>query len=347
MSAGNDSIDAGERLPINIVRGTKGELVLFLVLNVWPSHFGLPIMLALVLSKRVKRHATFANLCAAFIIIGVSSSLLVYDSRTTGPEPGRMICLLQASLLYGMPALSSTAAFSLVLQMNFMVKAAYDGVPYLDGDHIIRLWIMLVGPYIVFFTSIIVTAVIGVANPQNVSRDRRFFYCSVESLALTNTITTFSAVVLMATLILMAYTLSLLYRRIRLARSHASRPRWTLDLNFPVRIMVFGLYVIVAFCLSVLSVTSPSSPVPDLVVASAATVAILIFGTQKDILHALCFWKKPPLGDVSEPGKAMNVNLKNAFDGVASDTESTVGRNLQRKGSNKPLPPPPYDTSPV
>ncbi len=24
----------------------------------------------------------------------------------------------------------------------FMVKAAYDGIPYLDGDHIIRLWLV-------------------------------------------------------------------------------------------------------------------------------------------------------------------------------------------------------------
>jgi len=346
MSAANNSIDNGERVAINIVRGTKGELILFLVLNMWPSHFGLPILLALVLSKRIKRHATFANLCAAFIIIGMSSSLLVYDNRTTGPEPGRMLCLLQASLLYGMPALTSTAALSLVLQMYFMVKAAYDGVEYLDGDHVIRLWIMLVGPYIVFFTSMIITAAIGAANPLNVSRGRRFFYCSVESLALTNTITTFSAVVLMATFILMAYTLSLLYRRIRLARRHAPRPRWTLDLNFPVRIMVFGLYVIIAFSLSLLSVTSPSSPVPDLVIASAATVVILIFGTQKDILRALCFWKARLPSDVSQPGHAVNVDLKNAFDGAALDTESTA-RSLRRKGSNKPLPPPPYETSPV
>jgi len=342
MSAVNDSIDNGEPVPINIVHGTKGQLILFLVLNMWPSHFGLPLLLALVLSKRIQRHATFANLCAAFIIIGMSSSLLVYDNRTTGPEPGRMLCLLQASLLYGMPALTSTAALSLVLQMYYMVKAAYDGVEYLDGDHVIRLWIMLVGPYIVFFISMLVTAVVGAANPLNVSRSRRFFYCSVESRALTNTITTFSAVVLMATFILMAYTLSLLYRRIRLAKRNAPRPRWTLDLNFPYRIMVFGIYVIVAFSLSLLSVTSPSSPVPDLVIASAATVVILIFGTQRDVLRALCFWKGRRPSDVSQPGQAVDVNLKNAFDDAASSTGS-----LQRKGSNKPLPPPPYESSPV
>lgn len=58
--------------PVNIVRGTTGELVAFLVLNMWPSHFGLPVMLFIVLfSKRVKRHAIFVNLLVAFIITGV------------------------------------------------------------------------------------------------------------------------------------------------------------------------------------------------------------------------------------------------------------------------------------
>lgn len=64
-------VDHGEVLPINVVHGTQGQLVLFLVLNMWPSHFGLPVLLAIVLSRRVKRHATFANLCVAFIIIGM------------------------------------------------------------------------------------------------------------------------------------------------------------------------------------------------------------------------------------------------------------------------------------
>lgn len=59
-------------LPVNIVRATHGQLVAFLVLNVWPSHFGLPLLLAIVVfSKRIHRHTTFINLCLAFIIVGM------------------------------------------------------------------------------------------------------------------------------------------------------------------------------------------------------------------------------------------------------------------------------------
>jgi hypothetical protein len=58
--------------PVNIVHGTEGELALFLVLNMWPSHFGLPLLLAIILlSKRVHRHPTFVNLCVGFIIVGM------------------------------------------------------------------------------------------------------------------------------------------------------------------------------------------------------------------------------------------------------------------------------------
>lgn len=116
-----------------------------------------------------------------------------------------------------------------------------------------------------------------------------------------------------------AWTSVLLIRRMKFARRHAIRARWTLDLNFPIRIMAFGTYVIIAlrsapikkalrcdilltrscFSLSLISVTSPSSPVPDITIAtgrlndhrfyllmidqngiSAATVFVLIFGTQ-------------------------------------------------------------------
>lgn len=68
----NDLLVDDLLVPVNIVRGTHAQLVLFLVLNVWTSHFGLPVILVIVLlSKRVKRHPTFVNLCLAFIMVGM------------------------------------------------------------------------------------------------------------------------------------------------------------------------------------------------------------------------------------------------------------------------------------
>ncbi|PPQ75534.1 hypothetical protein CVT26_012524 [Gymnopilus dilepis] len=173
---------AGNDLPVNIVHGTHGQLIAFLVLNMWPSHFGLPVLLGIVFfSKTVHRHPTFVNLCVAFIIVGLSSSLLVYAGRTVGPEPSKMLCLLQASLLYGMPAFTSMAAFMLVLQMFFSTRAAFFGKEYRDADHIIRTWVMLILPLLAFFICVLATATVGAANPSHVSRNRRFFYCSLQS----------------------------------------------------------------------------------------------------------------------------------------------------------------------
>lgn len=57
---------------VNIVHGTQSQLVAFIVLNMWPSHFGLPALLAIVFfSKRIQRHPTFLNLCIAFILVGL------------------------------------------------------------------------------------------------------------------------------------------------------------------------------------------------------------------------------------------------------------------------------------
>jgi len=330
VSSANGTLSgsSGETGPVNIVHGTHAELILFLILNVWPSHFGLPILLAVVLlSRRVKRHATFVSLMVAFVIIGFSSSLLLYAGRITGPEPSRMLCLFQASLLYGMPPLASTAAFALVLQMFFTVRAAYDGVEYVESDHFIRLWMMLVGPYIAYLATILATATIGAANPSKVSRNRRFFYCSVDALHLTNSLSAFSALVLFATLVFIIWTSVLLIRRIKLARRHAARARWTLDLNFPFRIMAFGIYVVIALSLSLISVTSPSSPIPDITIATAATGFILIFGTQADIRRVLTFWKP-------NPKSTGNIEIKVAFSGAEE-------RGLEKSGLDKPLPPHP------
>lgn len=63
---------------VNIVHGTQAELVLFLVLNMWPSHLGLPLLLATVIfSKKVHRHPTFINLCIVFILVGMCADFLL------------------------------------------------------------------------------------------------------------------------------------------------------------------------------------------------------------------------------------------------------------------------------
>jgi hypothetical protein len=297
-------------MPMNIVHGTHAELIFFLVLNIWPSHFGLPILLAVVLfSKKVQRHATFGNLLIVFMVVGISSSLLAYAGKASGPEPSYSLCLLQASLLYGVPGIASVAAFTLVLQMFLVIRAAFYQQPYLDKDHVVRFWLMLVAPYAVWVVCIVATAIVGAASPVDVSRDRRFFYCSVKSDTLTDSLTIFAAAVLFATLIFEVWTIVLFYKRWSSIERGSGKMFTAAELNLPMRILAFGVYIMVAMSLSLLSIKSPDSPVPDLVIASAATVVIIIFGTQPDILRALCFWnwrREVNIGDAASDITVVN-----------------------------------------
>ncbi|RDB20443.1 hypothetical protein Hypma_012473 [Hypsizygus marmoreus] len=274
---------------INIVHGTHPQLIAYLVLNIWPSHFGIPVLLAIIFfSKKIQRHPTFVNLCITFIIAGISASLLAYVGKATGPEPSPVLCLLQASLLYGYPPMTSVAAFALVLQMFLVVRASYYGQELLERNHVVRLWGMLIGPYVAFFIGVLATAIIGAANPTKVSRGRRFFYCSVESAPLTNSITVFAAVFLFGTVYIEGWLLLILYKRWVALNANRLKSTTSLELSMPLRVIAYGFYSTLALSLSLLSIKAPESPVPDLMIASASSVLMVIFGTQKDIIH---WWK--------------------------------------------------------
>ncbi|KAJ3998614.1 hypothetical protein F5050DRAFT_1192377 [Lentinula boryana] len=284
---------AGPEVPMNIVHGTHAELILFLVLNMWPSHFGLPILLAIVLfSKHVQRYPTFVNLLVVFMLVPITLNS-VYAGKASGPEPSRALCLTQASLLYGMPGMASVAVLTLVYQMLVTIRAAVYKNTYRENEHAVRLWMMVIAPYAVWILFIIATVIVGIGDPANVSRDRRFFYCSVKSNPLTDTLTMFAAVVLFATLVLEVWTFVLFCKRwASIERGNSGMFTTTSELDLPLRILAFGVYLLVAMSLSLLSMKAPESPIPDLIIASAATVVILIFGTQRDILQAICFWRE-------------------------------------------------------
>ncbi|KAJ8523033.1 hypothetical protein ONZ45_g487 [Pleurotus djamor] len=193
---------------------------------------------------------------------------------------------------------TSTAAFSLVLQMFLSVRKSYHARPGDPGDRPWRLWLLLVAPYVALIMTAIATASVGAANPTKISRNRRFFYCSVEADPLTNTMTISAAFILFATVIFEVWTVILLYRLYQASKRTGSK--LSIDLSFPIRIIAFGFYIMLALCLSLISIKSPRSPAPDLIISTAATVVIVIFGTQKDILKGLCFWRRlPSLASVS------------------------------------------------
>jgi hypothetical protein len=290
------------------IRGTHSDLVAFLFLSVWPSHLGLPLLLLVILlSKTTHRHPTFINMCITWIISGFASCILLYAGKTTGPEPPKMLCLIQASILRGVPPMAAMATLLLVFQMFSVIRSSSkrENAP-VDGP--LRLLAMIAAPYILFLSFSIATAFVGANEPNNISRDRRFFYCSVHSHVITITLSLVSAIILLATFAFEIWIVVVLYKTHISLKRQSPLVSSPLELGLPIRIVIFGAYVVIGTCLSFFNVGPSTSPVPDLILSTVPSAVVLLFGSQPDILRVLCFWhrpKSPPVRDqkLSSPPK--------------------------------------------
>ncbi|KAH8830594.1 hypothetical protein DL96DRAFT_1554018 [Flagelloscypha sp. PMI_526] len=305
--------DSLPSLETNIVNGSPSELTAFIVLNFIPAHIGLPFLVGIItFSKKVQRHPTFVNLLLSFILTGIilANKIPVVPLvfwYASGPEPPKGLCLLQASLIYGIPPLTSMTAFFLIFQMWSMIKASFEGNSMQKPESSAKLWAMIVAPYVGFTLAGLITAIYGAQNPQLISRNRRFFYCSVKADPITNTLTVVAAAFLLATLVFGCWTVVILYKRFMGLRRQGISLNLSFELNLPIRVLAFGVYITLAMSLSLLSISSPASPVPDLAIASAATFVLVCFGTQIDIFKACMFWRKDQPVTVR---KTANIDLK-------------------------------------
>ncbi|KAH0587105.1 hypothetical protein H2248_005922 [Termitomyces sp. 'cryptogamus'] len=279
---------------VNIIHGTHSQLIAFLVLNIWPSHFAIPLLFVVIYFRKIERHATFINLGVTFIIAGISSTLLLYAGKTTGPEPAPVLCLLQASLLYGYPPMTSVAVFALVSQVFLVARATYYKEEYVEKNHLVRTWALMIAPYIACLAVVLATVIVGATNPSNVSRNRRFFYCSVKADPLTNFLTVFAALFLLGSVFIEGQLLSVMYKRYTFLKSQGFNVKHKMDYSMPLRVVALGVYSTIALSLSLLSIRAPESPVPDLMIATAPSVFFLLFVTQREIVNGLRFWRKKP-----------------------------------------------------
>ncbi|TFK56127.1 hypothetical protein OE88DRAFT_712810 [Heliocybe sulcata] len=166
-----------------VVHGNHTLTIVWLVLNIWPSHLGLPVLVATIyLSRRVYRNPTFLSMCITWWIDGLASSLLFWSGHQTGSDPSYGLCLAQASLLYGVPAMTALSGFFLIHTLFYSL----DRPPSTGPETSSREWnrttyYKLVTPYAIWLASLVVAIIVGRAFPELVSRDQHYFFCAVNS----------------------------------------------------------------------------------------------------------------------------------------------------------------------
>ncbi|KAJ7675788.1 hypothetical protein DFH06DRAFT_977396 [Mycena polygramma] len=246
----------------------------------------LPILVAtFLLSKRAKRHPTLVNVCMTWILSGIFSLLLFYAGQARGPEPDKVLCIAQTSLLYGITPMWSVAVlvllYNMILVMNEDPKASRIGRFKCSG-----------APYLVQMGFSTAALIGSIRHPKTVTRARRFFYCTVHWTPLAMTMSLFTAVVGVFITIAMIYLIVLLYRNWHGFRD-AGRPRHFHG-QLLLRVLIFGGYVIFGFAVNIISMVAPHNLAPDLYAATIGTVLFLVFGTQADVLRTWCFWLSDP-----------------------------------------------------
>lgn len=224
--------------------------------------------------KNVKRHPTLVNACITWIFSGIISSLLLYAGKQTGPEPPKLLCLSQAALLDGVPPMTSVGVLSLAYQMHLSIRWPD------KRENRVRTFALIVAPYAVFFCFSISAAFSAYQTPEKVSRSRRFFYCSIDN-AISNVFAIFTAIILLG---VMGYAVSIaVFLRKNWVKIQIAG---TYDLQLLSRVALFGIYVVLAFLLSILSIFSPRNPFPDLFAASVGTCFAIILSSQPDVYRA-------------------------------------------------------------
>ncbi|KAG9000615.1 hypothetical protein FRB95_004561 [Tulasnella sp. JGI-2019a] len=284
---------------IHAVHRTPTTLLLWYWILIIGGQVLLPFLLCtMLLSRNVRRDPTLISMISSWIVFTVIMCLLYYGGyEAGGPEPPFGICLTQASRVYGAPVMSCTAGMGLVLQVffglrNLTQKMATRGKMTVEDERDFtrqnrwRTRGLVVLPYVLLALVAIVAAVVGARNPSAVTRERSFFFCSIESnlyqgvMALAGTMTAI-------TVFFEAWIAFLFYRGRR--QIALPRTRTTFNVRIILRVIFFSLFTALAWASHAISGTR-LDVIPWMLTATIPVVGFMVFGTQKSILRVWAFW---------------------------------------------------------
>jgi len=236
------------------------------------------ILLTALVSRRVKRHSTWYSFTASWIFSCLCYCLLFLAGQQVGAPPDETLCGVQAALVYAAPVLTACTTLSLVIHMylNFrslLYKSAFDVRPVTE--------LMLLGvPYLVWGIVFVGVILFELQNPGMTQLSPRGTYCDSNLRTLSHMS---SSVVMIVTAVM---TLLLGVLGYRIIRNRRSMLKEGLKFAMLFRVVAFSVIGISAFVLAVTFViTDNHDTVFDMLLASVPLLAMLIFGSQLDLLR--------------------------------------------------------------
>lgn len=256
-------------------------LNLFLSLQLIALGGLLLILATITLSSGIsKRHPIFINFIVTWIISCASYIFMV--GHPIDWEPPYELCLIQASLIYTVPSLTSASTLTLVLHIMMFFRASFP-LPDIHGyGRSWYVWLVLV-PYIPAIITFSLSLGIGLKHPETVRRIDSGMYCNMEN-QYPGKISAILVLVFMLACIILEVLIC------RDVRRHMSALRNEVFGHLKatlIRVLAFSAFTVVAVIMSIIFFfTDNHGPALNIIIALVPIDAVLVFGTQEDILRS-------------------------------------------------------------
>ncbi|KAF9012140.1 hypothetical protein BDZ89DRAFT_1167326 [Hymenopellis radicata] len=270
----------------------EGYLIAFNVLYISALVLLVVVLLTAILSPRVQRSSLWYSFIVCWILYSLSFLLNVSYQR--GPLPPHGLCLGQAALIYASPAMTSFACLGLVGQLYSTIKMGDDS----EGSTIVRL--LHIAPFTAYILVTVECLVFGIGHPEAVIRDLSGMYCNFTSG--TGRTTAMTLIIPCSLCVLWLYVR--IFTTIRKNAINVRGPLFSVQgISWPVivRVVSFCFLPMIALVLSLFLYIKndwevANSSKVNLVSAAVPFVCAVLFGSQKDIIHAWmnAFRRSPP-----------------------------------------------------
>ncbi|KAF8217482.1 hypothetical protein K438DRAFT_2006614 [Mycena galopus ATCC 62051] len=251
------------------------------------------VLITAATSRTIHRSKTWFAHLGAWAAYSLSYVLIV--GRQTGPPPSHTVCLLQASLIYACPVLAGIGGLCFLIEIYLGIST----VLFQKKIHPGWSTLLAIFPYL-FAACVFIRVLLMVRDESTVQRHPTNFYCHIAGA---NNAFESAIIVLVSGILLLSLEggiivmLCVNWRDFRnLSRSD---PRYGLSVF--IRLGLFTLLYCFGAGLDAFTIYAGNMSFASwsVLLPIASIFAALAFGTQKDILQAWMFWRKPSFAEGS------------------------------------------------
>lgn len=243
----------------------------------------LVVVLTALCNKKVRRLGTWYSFCISWILSALSYTLLVFAGQQYR-EPSKPLCMIQAAAIYAAPTLTSCTTLSLLIHV-LLVLRFFRSYAKSEAETSTKV-VMIVAPYTFWLVIFIGVILFSLANPKIVSMDPIKTYCiSTDTVWYQMSFT----VVLIISIIIV---LLLMYLGFFIYKNADVRMDDTGLFATAARMIIFGAicFLMLAIALAY-STQSEHQGAFDIILSTMPILALLTFGSQKDLLDTWTFCK--------------------------------------------------------